>query len=899
MVEHEKVKSKSKLIEDENGGWKNKHEEFTHITFQNIVSVQEERDARRDFRNNQRLQLIKQQGRWPSSLFQNHVVANAINTTSASTSISSILYPGVIPGEYGPKEVLVVRQQNAHSPFTKIPIDYFALIRGGSANDQKRLKNKRQIYSLGDELLGTTPTESSPLDGVFRAKVSVDDCSPFFFGNHNHPIHLNLKQVRQLRKMIQFDYRIYLTLDRLPVVTENNGNIGIPVGFVMPPSFTGLLSDAYYLYNHYQFTITYEEETAASNFEEGIIRILGFKVRPFSILHLQAEGEGPSSSHVSSSSCPSFANNDDIDLSSFLEVRINPDKGNTIPNVAFTYQVRWVKQEPKSSSYASLWEDRYDSYMLGWIDSISSIYDTDDPHRLTKVSSMTSLVILFALFGMFWKSLTRRKGNQSRQEESSADSSASSTTKELPILSTQNGSMAKQDQEKEENNDGWKLLAGDVFRPPTILPVWFSIVLGIGAHIGISVFILLLSSVIGYSNPMRSRTFFVDFVVVNMIFGGFVAGYVSAKSAKYCCQRYTDTFSNTEDDYTSGETPKNYTSWFSLFRETIKGGLTAFKAGMISIVLRLPGFVPLALIAVLLYFHQVMTVLATVILGVATILILATTLALFIGCVMQIIGGGLYIVNKILSYTKLKMPDVKKKPFRTCFCGIASAFPGICFGSLLLQKVLLWCPASDHCVSVPSLRRLTQLLIVWFCIYTPLCLFGSIYGFNHTNQLGVPCKTNEVERKIPPTPSWESSTWATSLFVGFFVYAPLFNEVDLILLTLPLGFGYYDTFYLLWSFLVCTICIAGGSIWMMYVQVCNQDHQVWWKTLLRCSAAGLYIFIHAMWRCPIDPECPLSLLVYILQMGIISLSFAAYCGTMGIFCSFWFAKCLYSSLTPE
>ena len=106
-----------------------------------------------------------------------------------------------------------------------------------------------------------------------------------------------------MRDLIRKWYRVQLYLDDLPVLMRQKGlkyyaARGHPLGFVAPPSSTGLEMDELYLYNHLRFTITYQENPSAF---EGV-RITGFDVHPVAIEH-QHDGEEAITSSTKISTC--------------------------------------------------------------------------------------------------------------------------------------------------------------------------------------------------------------------------------------------------------------------------------------------------------------------------------------------------------------------------------------------------------------------------------------------------------------------------------------------------------------------------------------------------------------------------------------------------------------------
>jgi transmembrane 9 superfamily protein 2/4 len=287
---------------------------------------------------------------------------------------------------------------------------------------------------------------------------------------------LGARKVRWMRKLVDRQYRVHVTFDSLPVLMRsselNYAVRGYPIGFKAPPSFTGLKHDEYYIYNHLRFTITYQDDPE----KEGIY-ITGFDVHPVTVDHTE-------------DSCVSTSEEGPVnDPSSYLPLRVGA-AGEEL-SVTYSYEVEW-----RESSLP--WADRWDVYLIGSPD--------DDIHFFAIVNSL--MIVLF-LTGAISTIMVRtlRKDISNYNDMAMLEDGADET--------------------------GWKLVHGDVFRPPSFSPMALSVLVGNGAQIGIAFFISMLAAVFKLLNPIKKGHTLTALVVL-YVMSGSIAGYVSARIYKFC-----------------------------------------------------------------------------------------------------------------------------------------------------------------------------------------------------------------------------------------------------------------------------------------------------------------------------------------------------------------------------
>eukprot|EP00980_Cylindrotheca_fusiformis_P014962 scaffold4095_cov117-Cylindrotheca_fusiformis.AAC.19 len=384
-------------------------------------------------------------------------------------SLAHVLFPGVSPEEYAVGEEISMYTGLVESKKTQVPFEVFDLPGFFEKKESQGKKKLRMRRNLGSRLQGHN-LRPAPFDLIVKQSVP---CTPFSRTT------IQGKKLRWLRKLIERQYRVHFQLDGLPVLMRskelNFAVRGYPVGFKSPEGSRAEL----YLYNHLKFTITYHEEP--TQFEG--IRITGFDVHPVSIAHDIPE-EGAGARDIAS--CSGFGVENDPSKYVALDV----DSKGGIP-VVFTYDVQWEKNDLE-------WTDRWDVYLVGSPD--------DDIHYYSIVNSL--MIVLFmtgAIATIMIRTLRKDIAGYN----------------ELQAL------------EEGEEETGWKLVHGDVFRPPSFSPMLLSVLVGTGAQLGAAVVLAILLSVLRITSTMKKGQMLTSLILLYVLCGS-VAGYISARIYKFC-----------------------------------------------------------------------------------------------------------------------------------------------------------------------------------------------------------------------------------------------------------------------------------------------------------------------------------------------------------------------------
>lgn len=168
--------------------------------------------------------------------------------------------------------------------------------------------------------------------------------------------------------------------------------------------------------------------------------------------------------------------------------------------VTYTYGVYWIKS-------STAWATRWDSYL-----------PVLDPkiHWFSLVSSAIIVLFLCAMVGaILMRTLRKDIARYNRLDSFNLDD-----------LSATNGDV----EESVQEDSGWKLVHGDVFRTPKN-PLILSVFLGNGSQLFVMTGTTLVFALLGFLSPSNRGSLGGAMILLYTIFG-FIGGYVSARVYK-------------------------------------------------------------------------------------------------------------------------------------------------------------------------------------------------------------------------------------------------------------------------------------------------------------------------------------------------------------------------------
>lgn len=282
------------------------------------------------------------------------------------------------------------------------------------------------------------------------------------------------KEMETLTKRIEQQYRGNMVLDSLPVAQLTNAGprhpkvlTGYPLG--VPSKLSPHKKTL--INNHLHFTILFNEPDIHDDANEETYRIVGFYVSAYSVNYQGRED-----------SC--------LESTAF-----HPEEFEHLTTeakeVQYTYSVTWL-EEPDVA-----WATRWDVYMRGG--------ENDNRiHWMSIVNSLLIVVFLSFMVAMIMMRTLHKDFNKYNDPEN-------------------------EDEAQEET--GWKLVHGDVFRAPDH-PVLFSAIIGSGCQVVTMCVVTLVFACLGFLSP-SNRGGLLTAVIFTYVTVGSLAGFVSAKFLKY------------------------------------------------------------------------------------------------------------------------------------------------------------------------------------------------------------------------------------------------------------------------------------------------------------------------------------------------------------------------------
>ena len=232
-------------------------------------------------------------------------------------------------------------------------------------------------------------------------------------------------------RAIDGDYRVHWIVDNLPVgmyeVNDRKESVfsrGFPVGFRVG-SQTGN-GYKHYIYNHIRIIIHYHEDVVSpsAGADQAVMsRIVGFRVEPMSIRHTWND-ENFVVGQTVLNTCNAMTQPSN-DATSYMSI----DKAD---QVLFTYDVFWEKSSVE-------WSARWDVYL-------TANSPNDKVHWFSITNSIMIVLFLTVMIAMILLRALRKD-------------------------IAQYNDPSVMEEAKEES--GWKLVHGDVFRPPATMPMLF------------------------------------------------------------------------------------------------------------------------------------------------------------------------------------------------------------------------------------------------------------------------------------------------------------------------------------------------------------------------------------------------------------------------------------------
>ena len=171
-----------------------------------------------------------------------------------------------------------------------------------------------------------------------------------------------------------------------------------------------------------------------------------------------------------------------------------------------------------------------------------------------------------------------------------------------------------------------------------------------------------------------------------------------------------------------------------------------------------------------------------------------------------------------------------------CTVLTATLFPGTCFAVFFFLDVLVWSYGSTGAVPILSMFAV---LTLWFGISVPLVFLGAFFGYKE-EVVTFPVKTSNIPRQIPTQP-WYMAAPVVALAGGILPFGACFVELFFIMSSIWMDQYYYVFGFLLLVYVILGVTCAEISIVLCYFQLCAEDYNWWWRSVLSAGQALCFL----------------------------------------------------------
>lgn len=187
-------------------------------------------------------------------------------------------------------------------------------------------------------------------------------------------------------------------------------------------------------------------------------------------------------------------------------------------------------------------------------------------------------------------------------------------------------------------------------------------------------------------------------------------------------------------------------------------------------------------------------------------------------------------------------------------------------------------------------------ILLWGLVTFPLTIVGSIRG-KQPAPYEAPCKTNKVERQIPPV-VWYRSTPLVLIFSGFLPFSAIYIELHYIFASVW-GHRVYTLFEILFlAFIMLILVTAAISVALTYFQLAAEDYNWWWRSFMSGFSTGVFMYLYGIFYFNFRSEMfgMLQASFFFGYFLMISYGFSLMLGAVSFFVSHKFVRHIYSSI---
>ncbi|XP_052178171.1 transmembrane 9 superfamily member 5 [Diospyros lotus] len=194
-------------------------------------------------------------------------------------------------------------------------------------------------------------------------------------------------------------------------------------------------------------------------------------------------------------------------------------------------------------------------------------------------------------------------------------------------------------------------------------------------------------------------------------------------------------------------------------------------------------------------------------------------------------------------------------------------------------------------------------IVVIFLVFTvvniPLLALGGVIGHRFQPELHAPAAAKGFAREIPPS-TWYRKTPCQMFLGGFLPFSAIVLELH----NLYASMWGYKIFthsrVLLVMFVILLILVAILSVGLTYIQLTLEDHEWWWRSILRGGAIAIFMFGYSIYfYAKSNMRGLLQLSFFFGYNACLCYAFFLILGTISFWASLLFVRHIYRAVKNE
>ncbi|CAK9171335.1 unnamed protein product [Ilex paraguariensis] len=136
--------------------------------------------------------------------------------------------------------------------------------------------------------------------------------------------------------------------------------------------------------------------------------------------------------------------------------------------------------------------------------------------------------------------------------------------------------------------------------------------------------------------------------------------------------------------------------------------------------------------------------------------------------------------------------------------------------------------------------------LIYAFLTSPLLAFGGVFGYRIRARFRAPSATKRCPREIPSL-AWYWKTPAQMFLGGLLPFSAIILELHHLYASMWGYKIYILPSILLINFIILIILTALLSVGLTYFQLTVEDHEWWWRSVLRGGSTAIFMFVHCIY----------------------------------------------------